>query len=188
MVDLTKLMGTNLAFSTLLISLGMFFCHVTVAQEIEILTDSTYGEFDKEAKFIGGNRALIRHLEESVVLPVRERNVIARQDQLLSVFFVVYDDSTVSNIKVMRSTYPDAERFILKALKEMPKWQPAMKDGKPVDSRLVMAIQYGIMDGQFTITGQGNYFVQRTRKTFWLKFILTAGALAIFWLLFTNRL
>ncbi len=46
--------------------------------------------------------------------------------------FTIEKDGTVSDIYIVKGSYPSFDREVFRALSVCPKWEPAYKDGKPV--------------------------------------------------------
>ena len=55
--------------------------------------------------------------------------------------FTVQEDGSVAVGKELESTDPRLRRKVLRAVAKAPRWQPAMKDGRPVESSHVLRIQ-----------------------------------------------
>ena len=60
------------------------------------------------------------------------------------VSFLVHEDGTLSDFKVLRSLTPTCDENALAGLKRMPNWIPAMQDGRPIASRMVLPVRFGL--------------------------------------------
>ena len=63
---------------------------------------------------------------------------------VVDVKFTVKADGTIGNIKIARMVDPDLESEAIRLVKNMPKWQPADKDGKPVDAPASVKVNFVI--------------------------------------------
>lgn len=81
----------------------------------------------------------------------KQRSALGSND-MIGVNFVVESDGRVSDITVLSfSSNGDVETKALRVLKKMPKWKPAMKDGKPVRSVVSLLVD-------FRTSGSGNQY------------------------------
>ncbi|MDR1762329.1 MAG: energy transducer TonB [Dysgonamonadaceae bacterium] len=77
--------------------------------------------------FPGGDKALLDYLNFNLIYPSGESlsgQVVCR--------FVVKEDGTVADAVIMKHLTPRADAEVLRVINIMPKWIPAMVDGKPV--------------------------------------------------------
>ena len=102
--------------------------------------DKVFVDYEENAQFPGGEQECFKFLAANVKYPAEciEKGIQGR----VIVSFVINTDGTLDEIKTMRS--PDqlltkeAERVV--AL--MPKWKPAMQNGKPVRSRFALPVMF----------------------------------------------
>lgn len=102
--------------------------------------DKVFVDYEENAQFPGGEQECFKFLAANVRYPAEciEKGIQGR----VIVSFVINTDGTLDEIKTMRS--PDqlltkeAERVV--AL--MPKWKPAMQNGKPVRSRFALPVMF----------------------------------------------
>ena len=87
---------------------------------------------DGNASFPGGEKAQAEFISKTMVYPAsaKENGVEGK----VVVSFVVKTDGTIGNIKIKRMVDPDLEAEAIRIVKKMPKWNPAVKDGKAVES------------------------------------------------------
>lgn len=94
----------------------------------------------KKASFPGGNDALASYLQTNVKYP--ESALKNNEAGKVFVSFVVEKDGSIGDVKVEKSVSADLDNEALKVVREMPKWTPAMKDGKEVRSSLTLPIVF----------------------------------------------
>jgi TonB family protein len=58
--------------------------------------------------------------------------------------FVINTDGSIDEVKILRSVHPVLNEEAMRVIKEMPKWQPGMKDGKVVRVRFTMPITFSL--------------------------------------------
>ncbi len=122
----------------LLIALfGISLCNV-YSQEA---TDS----LDKQAQFPGGLTALRLYLAENMVYPdeALELGITGK----CYTKFVVSTTGNISNIVIVKGVpdCPECDAEVIRLLKAMPHWEPALKDGNPVVSYYSMPFTFNIV-------------------------------------------
>ena len=90
--------------------------------------------YDKEAKFTGG-KSLADYVGERVKWP--ENYGVAR----FVARYTIGADGTFRLGTILQSTDHQFRKRVLKVLQSLPKWQPATKQGKAVESEYVLAVQ-----------------------------------------------
>ena len=90
--------------------------------------------YDKEAKFTGG-KSLTDYVGERVKWP--ENYGVAR----FVARYTIGADGTFRLGTILQSTDHQFRKRVLKVLQSLPKWQPATKQGKAVESEYVLAVQ-----------------------------------------------
>ncbi|MEM6831158.1 MAG: energy transducer TonB [Bacteroidota bacterium] len=92
---------------------------------------------DLPAEFSGGSIAENKYLGQNLIVPENVGDVNGK------VFFefIVEKDGSLSDIKMIRGLVPSVDKVAMDVVKNMPKWEPAFKNGVPVRQRM----QYSIM-------------------------------------------
>ena len=90
--------------------------------------------YDKEAEFKGG-KSLAEYISERVTWP--NNWGVAR---FVARYTITKDGSLVLG-DILQSTDHQLRKRVLKVLQSLPKWQPATKQGKAVESEYVLAVQ-----------------------------------------------
>lgn len=80
--------------------------------------------------FIGGNKALFEYIENNLEYPknAKMKGLKGRVD----VSFIVEKNGRLSHIEIERSLSRKHNRKAKKLVRKMPKWSPALVDGKTV--------------------------------------------------------
>lgn len=97
---------------------------------------------ERSAEYIGGNEAMFRYIQETLVFPDTAYNNDV--EGTIKVQFVIDIDGTVINAELREGAdigYGQPEEA-LRVVREMPKWKPAIAGGKAVKSRLIVPITF----------------------------------------------
>lgn len=98
------------------------------------------GSIDKEPQFKGGKDALFAYIGEHIKYPENcEKN---NTQGTVHVEFTVLTDGSVQDAKIKKSAHKDLDAAALQVVQGMPKWEPGMKDGKPVKTQMVLPITF----------------------------------------------
>ena len=103
--------------------------------------DKVYADIVEEApEFPGGNSSLLKFLSKNIKYPlVAEQNGI--QGRVI-VKFIVDEDGSVVDPKVVRSLDPACDKEAIRVVKLMPKWKPGKQDGKPIRVEYSMPVNF----------------------------------------------
>lgn len=95
---------------------------------------------DFNAQFPGGDDSIYEWLARHIVYPHQalQRGIGGR----VFVQFVINIDGTITDTRILRSPDPSLSEETLRVLESMPKWKPAIKDGKPIKSRFNLPIMF----------------------------------------------
>lgn len=96
--------------------------------------------------FPGGTESLYSYFSKNIQYPKKARkNGI---EGTVYVSYVVEGDGSISNVNILRGIGGGCDEEAYRVVKEMPKWNPGMQDGKPV------AVEYKVPI-KFTLTKNG---------------------------------
>lgn len=96
---------------------------------------------DMEAKFPGGEKTMNEWIYNELKYP----SDIANQEKVQGVVyvqFVVMKDGSISDILIRKELHPSCAKEAIRIIQQMPKWEPAIKDGKKVNSRMIVPIKF----------------------------------------------
>ena len=93
---------------------------------------------DRDATYPGGLEAIKEYIDMNMVRPSECSNV----EGDMEVAFTVDEEGYVSIVEVTKSLHPKLDKALTKVFMNMPKWQPAMRDGKPRQMRYTMPLRY----------------------------------------------
>jgi TonB family protein len=145
-LNLKKYFSTNIKRLSLLISISCYFTAHTNAQvDTTASIKNATNTAEVVASFPGGQKALTDFLTSNLVYPLKAiNNDISGQ---VVVEFVVCEDGTVCNTKVVKGTNLLNEES-LRVVRAMPKWTPGSIKGKPVSSYFSLPITYNLMESK----------------------------------------
>lgn len=121
-----------------------------LAQEPITKLDTTNSQisavFDVEAEFPGGMEALNKFIQDNINL----MEVIEFSDKEMynkvHVRFLVTKDGSIENADILKAgAYcPPCNKEALRVVNSMPKWHPALRDGKPTATFVRLPIIFSI--------------------------------------------
>ena len=97
---------------------------------------------DKQPEFPGGLEALLDYLGTNIKYPASAQKKKHHGGRIM-VQFVINQDGSVGDLKTIGKVFnADCEAEVHRVIKAMPKWNPGMKDGKPVRVSYTVPIQF----------------------------------------------
>ena len=95
---------------------------------------------DEEAHFEGGMDGIREWLSTNVVYPQEAIELGIEGKVFLR--FIVSKRGKIQNLVILRHADPLLEKEALRAMRKMPLWLPARKNGKPIDSEFNLHITF----------------------------------------------
>lgn len=89
--------------------------------------------------FPGGAEVWTAFLKQNLNPPA---DLKAGESKEVVVQFLVTADSTVKDIKIIHSAGPSFDNEVLRVLQLMPKWKPAIENGRPVDAMVTQSVTF----------------------------------------------
>ena len=132
----TKLFGL---FLVLLVCLPSFAQQKPVEK---VDSDGVYLMPDQLPEFPGGIQAVMKFLSTNIKYPVeaQKKGISGR----VIVQFVIMEDGTLDQAKVIRGVDPLLDEEALRVVKSMPKWKPGMDRGEAVKVRFTAPIMFNL--------------------------------------------
>ena len=91
-------------------------------------------------KFPGGDTELMNYIHNEMVYP--EACIKEKKQGRTIISFVVEKDGSLSDYKILRHVHDDMDKEAIRIVKSMPKWTPAIKDGKYVRCKYTMPVTF----------------------------------------------
>ena len=108
-----------------------------VEEEQNATDDKVFDVVENMPQFNGGMGALMQYLSDNIRYP-EEKDIQGR----VIVRFVVGKDGSISNAQVVKSVHPSFDAEALRIINNMPKWIPGTQNGKPVNVKYVVPINF----------------------------------------------
>jgi len=103
--------------------------------------DSTaIDEKNRNAQFQDGKTALLRYIYQNIHYPPAALR--QRINGRVVCSFIVNEDGSLSDITLVQGVYVFLDDEVLRVVRSMPLWKPAMKDGKPVKIKYIMPVVF----------------------------------------------
>lgn len=137
MVRLTRVLKKQREMKWIVTLLGMVtflssFCQEDIKpiiKDSKPYSEEVYQVVDKEPRFKGGEKGLIKYYQENSSVSVVDKN----QDALSIYYQIVIDEyGKPTNFKILRGQSELLNNEVEKLVQKMPKWKPGKLKGKPV--------------------------------------------------------
>ncbi|OOQ58510.1 M56 family metallopeptidase [Mucilaginibacter pedocola] len=107
---------------------------------------------EQQPAYKGGNEAFAKFLTANIKYPAEARkNKI--QGRVITTF-VVMKDGSINNVKVLRGIGYGADEEAVRVVKAMPKWNPGMQNGHPVNVQFTVPITFTLDGKQLNLQGK----------------------------------
>ncbi|MHC1777860.1 MAG: TonB family protein [Lentimicrobium sp.] len=113
---------------------------------ITIVSEGTTTEDDTihPAEFPGGDEARIKFYQNNIRYPLEARNQNIQGTVQYKVF--IETDGKVTSPEIISGIGGGCDEEVLRVAAAMPAWKPAMKDGKPVRTSVILPIKFTLSD------------------------------------------
>jgi len=105
-------------------------------------------------QYPGGPQALFGYLAKNIKYP--DDALKANTQGRVIVTFVVKEDGSISDARVVKSVSPSLDAEGLRVINAMPKWQPGKQNGTPVDVKYTVPITFRL-DGNEALRAEGTF-------------------------------
>ena len=94
------------------------------------------------ATFIGGEEELYSFIYNNLKYPNSMK--VSGKEGKVEVELLISDKGLIKQSKIIHSLSKDADEAVLNLIKKMPKWEPAIIDGKEVESMITIPIVFSL--------------------------------------------
>ena len=102
--------------------------------------NTVYRSVEQMPRFPGGEAALVKYLESHINYPPEAaKNKIEGH---VIVQFVVKNDGSIGEVKVVRSLEKDLDKEAIRVIKSLPKFTPGRQDGKEVSVWYTLPVKF----------------------------------------------
>ncbi len=112
----------------------------TAVQYLPSPKDQIYNTVEESPAFPGGDEALSKFLAENISCPSNLDGSI--QNTSLFVHFVVEEDGSVSNVKLVREMGNGCGEEAIRGIESMPRWKPGKQDGEAVRVGYILMLKF----------------------------------------------
>ena len=102
-------------------------------------TRSDFTGVEKEPEFPGGQEAWINFLRKNISSP---QELQEGEKKTVQVRFIVDKDGTVTGFQIMQSAGKSFDNEVIRVLKKMPKWKPAIQNGLAVERSYTQPVTF----------------------------------------------
>ena len=124
-------------------ALMALFGLTTVSAQKTVVAKKNQQVFDvveKMPEYPGGQAALFEYLSKNVKYPAdAEKKKIEGR---VLVTFVVNTDGSITDIEVVRKTFPSLDAEAVRVISGMPKWKPGEQKGKKVRVKYTVPLNF----------------------------------------------
>ena len=103
-------------------------------------SNKVFDVVDVIPSFPGGDTELMNYIHKEMVYP--EACIKEKKQGRTLISFVVEKDGSLSDYKILRHVHDDMDKEAIRLIKSMPKWTPAIKDGKYVRCKYTMPVTF----------------------------------------------
>lgn len=101
---------------------------------------------DRHASFVGGDAELYKYLAMNVNYPAEAQK--NNQQGKVVVGFTVTPEGEVTNVNVARGICPALDQAAVDVIASMPRWEPAIHEGKPAAETMVVPVYFKLQGPQ----------------------------------------
>lgn len=106
------------------------------------------------AEFPGGTEKLMQYLSLNIRYPLSAFSDNRTGKSIVS--FIIQSDGSISDVRILESSWEDLDEEAMRVVKAMPKWTPATTNGKPVASQFSIPINFRLQDSREAKTATPN--------------------------------
>lgn len=133
-------MKKSLVYIVFLISFSHFSFTSSISRVIVFDNDSIYEQVDVYPEFKGGIEEFVQYVQDNLKYPMEaiDKNETAR----VFVEFVIDKSGQVRDAQLKREEKEYFEKAAIEVISEMPKWKPGLKNGKYVNTKVIVPITF----------------------------------------------
>ncbi|MCE6988693.1 TonB family protein [Dyadobacter sp. CY323] len=126
-------------------------------------TSAAYKVTEQKPQFPGGHEAMLGYLRENIKYP--DAALKANVQGVVLVQFTVDVDGTLGDVVIIKSVGFGLDGESIRLVKKMPKWEPAIQNGKPIRSSQAIEINFDLEEAK-SKKQQGYLNVQKSENLF----------------------
>ena len=128
-----------LPLTLLLITANITYASIPPVKKEKKQVD-TFVLVDTQPEFPGGETAVNKYLEESIIYPTVcvKNNIEGR----VKVRFFINIDGSISDFMIVRGVHPMLDGEAIRVIARMPKWEPAIKYGNKIKDKTTLTVNF----------------------------------------------
>ena len=131
----------------IMMSLMAICCLTTVLAQKTVVSqkeqkEEPFNVVEDMPAFPGGMDAMIQFLSSNIQYPADAQK--QKVDGRVLVNFVVEKDGSITEVKVIKPTFPSLDAEAVRVVKAMPKWKPGYQRGQAVRVQFTMPINFSL--------------------------------------------
>jgi len=95
-----------------------------------------------QPQFPGGDTALTQYLSKTIVYPTEA--IKQKWDGKTLVAFTINEDGSITNVHIIKSSWPLLDEEAMRVVKLMPKWIPAKENGVNKKEMVILPISFDL--------------------------------------------
>jgi hypothetical protein len=107
-------------------------------------SETTFKILQVEAKYKNGQKDWTNYISKNLKTPDRLMNVLGRGRHQVCIAFVVDKEGNTGDVYIIHSCEWSGDNNVIQLIKDSPKWQPAMQNGRTVYYRQKQTITYEV--------------------------------------------
>ena len=134
------IMKKSLVYIVFLISFSHFSYSSSISRVIVFDNDSIYEQVDVYPEFKGGMEEFVQYVQDNLKYP--EEAIDKNETARVFVEFVIDKSGQVRDAQLKREEKEYFEMSAIEVISEMPKWKPGLKNGKYVNTKVIVLITF----------------------------------------------
>jgi len=123
--------------------LFMNYLFAQVESNLPPMPDVELNQPDVLPQFPGGDSLMYLFIQENSPYKVFSKAEMKKANSLTFCSFLVNEDGKISNIQILKSSNEEHKNIVLEVVQNMPKWNPAKKDGENISKQIAIVVGLG---------------------------------------------
>lgn len=102
--------------------------------------EEVFSEVDERPDPVGGFPAFVSYMQDNLAYPSEAKD--QEVEGKVFVQFIVAKDGSISEVKAIKGIGHGCDTEAVRIISEMPDWKPGIKDGEPVNVRMVLPVNF----------------------------------------------
>ncbi|MDE6716208.1 MAG: energy transducer TonB, partial [Muribaculaceae bacterium] len=99
---------------------------------------------DSLPQFPGGNSELLNFIYQNINYPIKAKQWCIQRRVITAI--LIKEDGTIGDAKIVKSINEELDEEALRIVRTLPKFKPAIYDGKPVEYWFLVPVNFKLPD------------------------------------------